>query len=73
MTGKVRLTIDDDCDCGDIGGYVAADDDDEVKSFLGICKNYPDLITLSVRQSEGVRTRLPREHVILGLETALGV
>ena len=69
MTGKVRLTIDDDCD--DVGGDVA--DDDEVKSFWGICKNYPDLITLSVRQSEGVRTRLPREHVILGLETALGV
>ena len=69
MTGKVRLTIDDDCD--DVGGDVA--DDDEVKSFLGIWKNYPDLITLSVRQSEGVRIRLPREHVILGLETALGV
>lgn len=72
MTDMVRLTIDDDCDCDDVGvGDVA--DDDEVKSFLGICKNYPDLITLSVRQSEGARNRSPREHVILGLETALGV
>ena len=62
MTGKVRLTIDDDCDCDDVGGDVA--DDDEVKSFLGICKNYPDLLTLSVRQSEGARTRFPRERAI---------
>ena len=72
MTGKVRLTIDDDCVCDDVGDGVVGDGD-EVKSFLGICRNYPDLLTLSVRQSEGARTWFPRERVILGLETALGV